>query len=170
MACPKETSGHCFADHWGGNHGRLALIISHTHLSSLTTNLSNPHESFYSCLNPTPIRVDSSDSWSFTNAIRGYCLDQTYSCRFERFVVSISVLTPLFLWFPWFLCALIRTSIRAIRAECGEVTHSASPSTIDIRIILIIRDLLNHFRPFRLFVFFRNYNECRMDVLTSLMG
>ncbi len=39
MACPKETSGHCFADHWGGNHGRLAHLISHTHLSSLTTNL-----------------------------------------------------------------------------------------------------------------------------------
>ena len=33
------------------------------------------------------------------------------------------------LWNPWNLCALIRTSIRAIRAECGEVTHSASPST-----------------------------------------
>ena len=25
------------------------------------------------------------------------------------------------------LCALIRTGIRVIRAECGEVTHSASP-------------------------------------------
>ena len=29
----------------------------------------------------------------------------------------------------WNLCALIRTRIRAIRAECGEETHSASPST-----------------------------------------
>ena len=29
----------------------------------------------------------------------------------------------------WNLCALIRTSIRVIRAECGEETHSASPST-----------------------------------------
>ena len=26
-------------------------------------------------------------------------------------------------------CALIRTSIRVIRAECGEETHSASSST-----------------------------------------
>ena len=93
------------------------------------TNRTNLHESFYSCLNPTPIRVDSRDSWSFTNAIRGYCLDHIYSCRFERFVVSITTLTPPFLWFPWNLRALIRTSIRVIRAECGEVTHSASPST-----------------------------------------
>ena len=29
FVCPKETSGHCFADHWGGNHGRLDLPISH---------------------------------------------------------------------------------------------------------------------------------------------
>ena len=46
-----------------------------------------------------------------------------------RFVVSISILSPPFLWVPWVLCALIRTRIRAIRAECGEETHSASPST-----------------------------------------
>ena len=34
-----------------------------------------------------------------------------------------------FLWVPWVLCALVRTSIRVIRAECGEETHSVSPST-----------------------------------------
>ena len=89
----------------GGNHGRLDHLISHTHLSSLTTNLSNPHESFILVPN-TPIRVDSSDSW------------------FQYLLWH----RP-FLWVLRVLCALIRTCIRAIRAECGEETHSASPST-----------------------------------------
>ena len=41
----------------------VTFLLSHTHLSSLTTNLTNPHESFILVPN-TPIRVDSSDSWS----------------------------------------------------------------------------------------------------------
>ena len=46
-AFPKETSGHYFADHWGGNHGRLDPINPTQNPSSLTTNLTNPHESFF---------------------------------------------------------------------------------------------------------------------------
>ena len=87
------------------------------------------------------------------NQIKLARLDYTHSCRFVRFVViknnswKIRVKKKKhsvdsrdswfqyllwhhpFLWVPWVLCALIRTSIRAIRAECGEETHSASPST-----------------------------------------
>ena len=61
--CPKETSGHCFADHWDGNHGRLALLISHTHLSSLTTNLHVSSRIFLFLSRPH-LFVDSRDSWS----------------------------------------------------------------------------------------------------------
>ena len=42
---------------------------------------------------------------------------------------EISIWHHPFLWVQWVLCALIRTRIRVIRAECGEETHSASPST-----------------------------------------
>ena len=61
------------------------------------------------------------------------------------------------------LCALSgRASVLSALSATKKRTQPPLRPT-DIRLILVIRDLLIRFRPFRLFVFFRNYFWGRMD-------
>ena len=60
FVCPKETSGHCFADHWGGNHGRLALLYltlcALSGRASVLSALSAAQKRTQPPLRPTDIR------------------------------------------------------------------------------------------------------------------